>query len=396
MSRYLTKLINHFLKGKEIVTKYNRKNSYTIYSIDFMKNPKSVFKSKYGVMSYVDYYFAKYSIAIKDILQPLIVIIDYRTKNEIHLIPELCYLIGLSNEIKQDYYLMKEVSSVIKSSVKKRFDECKKMINAFNSNEKTKELINCYKISISSEPISITGKILNAGNMLLHKNDLGDRAKITIDDNYEIEKQLQSPLYCQPPLNEWVIFALKSDSKIVENFIELLMQVKSTFQYPMDMPIIIYVHGNEFFQWESQINNIKNYDSFQILLFIIPGTKENDKLYNELKKYTLNVIQCPSQIILSDTIAKAKNIKSVMHRLFIQIVAKLSGEPWVVNDMPFTDMPTMVCGIDSYDHFGGKIFGICSSLNKNFTRYASGCFEHKSSKENINSALLFGFKNVFI
>ena len=94
------KLINHFLKGKEIVTKYNRKNSYTIYSIDFMKNPKSVFKSKYGVMSYVDYYFAKYSIAIKDILQPLIVIIDYRTKNEIHLIQELCYLIGLSNEIK--------------------------------------------------------------------------------------------------------------------------------------------------------------------------------------------------------------------------------------------------------------------------------------------------------
>ena len=172
------------------------------------------------------------------------------------------------------------------------------------------------------------------------------------------------------------------------------MQVKSTFLYPMDMPLVSYVNGPEFFQWETQINNIKSFDSNQLLVFIIPGNKERNVLYNNLKKCTLNILQCPSQIVLTETITKAKNIKAVMNKLFIQMVAKISGEPWVINDIPFTDMPTMVCGIDTFDGQFNKVYGICSSINKNFTRYASGSFENKDHQENIRSAMNFGFKNV--
>ena len=163
------------------------------------------------------------------------------------------------------------------------------------------------------------------------------------------------------------------------------------------MPSIIYVVGNEYINWENHINNVKNFDSVQIILFLIPGSKGKSLLYNELKRYSLCTLQCPSQIILTETITKGKNIKTIMNRLFIQIVAKISGEPWTINDIPFTDMPTIVCGIDSYDKGTCKLMGICSSINKNFSRYASVCFERKpTDEENIKFALNLAFKNVFI
>jgi aubergine-like protein len=201
--------INNHLKSMVIVTKYNKNQTYIINSVDFSKTPKSLFNSKYGEITFFDYVSAKYNIQLKDFLQPLVLCKDKQSKNDIYLIPELCFLTGITQEIKQNYNLMKEIASVIKHSSKKKFDECKKLLQSFISSERTKDLCGLYKISISTEPIYISGKRLPAGELLLHKNEIGDREKIIIDDNFEIDRQLQTPLYSQPPLNNWrVLFSL--------------------------------------------------------------------------------------------------------------------------------------------------------------------------------------------
>ncbi len=55
----------------------------------------------------------------------------------------------------------------------------------------------------------------------------------------------------------------------------------------------------------------------------------------------------------------------------MQICAKVGGEPWAVDNLPFTNNPTMVVGLDSYNKGEHTILGCCSTLNRSFTRYAS-------------------------
>jgi aubergine-like protein len=55
----------------------------------------------------------------------------------------------------------------------------------------------------------------------------------------------------------------------------------------------------------------------------------------------------------------------------MQICAKIGGEPWAVDNMPFTKQPTMVVGLDVYNKNGQSIIGCCSTLNSTFTRYSS-------------------------
>jgi aubergine-like protein len=55
----------------------------------------------------------------------------------------------------------------------------------------------------------------------------------------------------------------------------------------------------------------------------------------------------------------------------MQICAKVGGEPWAIDKIPFTNIPTMVVGIDVYNKSGKAIIGCCATFNNTFTKYAS-------------------------
>ncbi len=55
----------------------------------------------------------------------------------------------------------------------------------------------------------------------------------------------------------------------------------------------------------------------------------------------------PSQMILSGTLRRGKNLTSIVSKILVQVSAKSAGgEPWVLENPPACDEPTMVCGID--------------------------------------------------
>lgn len=47
-------------------------------------------------------------------------------------------------------------------------------------------------------------------------------------------------------------------------------------------------------------------------------------------------------MILTSTISKSKGLRSILTKMIIQVVAKLGMIPWAINDLPFTDIPTMI------------------------------------------------------
>jgi aubergine len=79
-------------------------------------------------------------------------------------------------------------------------------------------------------------------------------------------------------------------------------------------------------------------------------------------------------VVLSNTISRGKNVRSICNKILIQICAKIGGEPWAISDMPFFDKPTMICGIDVYNKVGNSsrsIMAFTASINQRATKFWS-------------------------
>jgi hypothetical protein len=67
--------------------------------------------------------------------------------------------------------------------------------------------------------------------------------------------------------------------------------------------------------------------------------------------------------------------------------AKIGGEPWAIDQLPFTTEPTMVCAVESYDkkNLKNPIMAFCATYNNIFTKYVSLVREAKD--EDLNNLL---------
>ena len=79
-------------------------------------------------------------------------------------------------------------------------------------------------------------------------------------------------------------------------------------------------------------------------------------------------------MILTTTIQRDKGFRSVVTKLVIQVGAKLGFIPWAIDEIPFTDSPTMVIGIDSFGKIGsgsGLVMAMVATTEENMAKYWS-------------------------
>jgi aubergine-like protein len=140
----------------------------------------------------------------------------------------------------------------------------------------------------------------------------------------------------------------------------------------------------------------------QAVVLILPGAKGKAPLYDDLKRLLLKEIPVPSQVVLVNTISRGKNVRSICNKILIQICAKVGGEPWAVDDLPYFDAPTMVCGIDVFHKVGGgqkSVLAFCGSVNHRATRFWSAARvqdegqELSNGLESVMEEGLIEFKN---
>ena len=101
--------ISTALTGATVVTRYNQK-TYRVERVDFAMSPATTFDKNGEQVSYSEYYKTRYNETIKDPNQPLLINKDRKTGNEVALIPELCQLTGLTDAMRADFRLMKDLA----------------------------------------------------------------------------------------------------------------------------------------------------------------------------------------------------------------------------------------------------------------------------------------------
>ncbi len=162
------------LVGATVMTSYN-KRTYKVDEIDFNMSPRNTFSVQEVETSYVDYYKTKYDAKITDFNQPVLISIDKRTSMKFTLIPELCQATGLTDAMRANFNLMKEMGTITHADAKKRVQECRALIDSFSRNEKCKEEMEAWQMSIDSEPQILQGKKVDAGKMVMGKIGDGQR-----------------------------------------------------------------------------------------------------------------------------------------------------------------------------------------------------------------------------
>ena len=111
-----------------------------------------------------------------------------------------------------------------------------------------------------------------------------------------------------------------------------------------------------------------------MVVLLLPGTKARCPLYNDVKRFLLTEYPIPSQVVLTSTISKGKNLRSIVSKILIQMNAKVGGIPWAVDKLPFMTEPTMVCGMDVFHatSLGKKsVLALTASMNQTATTYWS-------------------------
>ena len=347
---------------------------YRITGVDFNQNPASKFETSSGVFkSFGEYYLEKYSIKIQDAKQPLLLHQDRRSQKKLYLIPELCAVTGLSEKQRNDFHLMQALAKITKPDAQKRLSEAAKLIELFYKNGETKTLMENWNIKISKESEDVPASKLEAGNMIMGKSNPNapNRQEFPLETTQDLERKTQTVMFSQPDLDKWALFCPIRDKDTCNNFLQTIQQCVQTFNYPMKQPRILFVQGNRFSDWLEQMNVLD--ETVQAAVFLLAGPKKNGQYYTEIKKLLIKDRPVPSQVVLIKTILAGKGLRSICNKILIQICAKIGGIPWTISNLPYTDKPTMMVGIDVYHKTTNQkkhsILAFCATVDRYFTKY---------------------------
>ncbi|XP_001603582.2 piwi-like protein Ago3 [Nasonia vitripennis] len=357
--------------GTSVLTRYNNR-TYKIDDIDWDKNPMLKFERKDEEISLFDYYKHHYNITIQDLKQPLLV---HRSKEKKTtgetvekvslLIPELCFLAGITDSIRSDFRITKDLSQVTKVSPEQRRQVIRKFIQQVNGNEVTKKLLADWGLEIDNDTLDLTGRVLDPeelvfGNDYKTKSPNADWGKVATN----------SKVLRTPNMPDWAVLCTQKNQRNCNDFVETLKGVCQKVNIRIGDPRLIFLKDDSTETYVSELRKVVK-NRLNMVVIIFPALRQ-DK-YSAVKKICCVETPVPSQVIISRTIAKPEKLKSVTEKIALQINCKLGGALWALKN-PFTN--AMVCGIDVF-HAGvgqgskGSVAAFIASLDKMLTSWHS-------------------------
>lgn len=399
--------IKKALIGHVVLTRYNNK-TYRIDDIDFDKNPQSTFKKSDVDISYAQYYKQQYGLEVKDMRQPLLITrVDVRLpgqKEKVEqvscFLPELCYLTGLTDEMRSQYTIMKDLAVYTKLAPHQRVTSYQKYIENINKNEKAKQKLLDWGLMLDSDPCKVTARILNKEIILF-----GQGKSFEIGPQADFSRNATSCQALEPTnLLNWVLVHVENDARVAESFEKNISQVSGPTGMriaPRKFELTIiswYLTSDIFFtarrlqlkndRTETYINEIKNIlkdKNIQMIVTIFPTLR--DDRYAAVKRLLCSDLPCPSQCINSKTLKNEAKNRSIVQKIILQMNCKLGGTLWGIK-IPLKQ--TMIVGIDTYHEANQKglsVSAFVASMNSSFTKWNSvPCVQKK--KEELTNGLI--------
>lgn len=372
------------LVGEIVLTRYNNK-TYRIDDINWDARPENKFPKEDGSeISYKQYLFDRYNVEVKDMAQPML-ISKPKAKDQkrgmtgnIILLPEFCAITGLSDELRANFSVMKDLAEHTRVSPASRVNTLEKFMNDMSTNQLAKQEMIGWNMSFDKKLVSMQGRAF-APEPMFQKNDRISYKQADADWSKETRGK---ELIAAVNLQKWILFCGPRDQQVASNFLQTLKRVCPPMGMQVADPKLVKLDNDDAKHYAMALKeNIKAPGSAgcQIVVCIVSNNKKDR--YDAIKKVCCVENPMPSQVLVQRTLSKEKMLMSVCTKVGIQLNCKLGGEVWGT-EIPLKSL--MVVGLDVYHDSltkGKSITGFVASMNKNLTRYFSTVIEQRSHQE---------------
>lgn len=379
--------VQQALIGAIVLTRYNNR-TYRVDDIVFDESPLSTFDMNGTPTTYVDYYKSHYNLDIRDHKQPLLVHVEDRViigqseKQRVTfcLIPELCNLTGLTDAMRGDMKLMRDIATITRVTPNQRMAALRKYCAEVAGNEKTREVLQGWGLRLAPEPLQMEARQLDeeevqfAGQRKFRAGPQADFGKYATSN--EVLKVVS--------LNNWLLMHTRQDGKFAAKFVDCMMTNSKPMGISVCRPQIEVLDGDTNEHWVRALRKCVGSPRLQIVVMICPTSR--DDRYAAIKKICCAELPIPSQVINSRTLSNDAKNRAIVQKIALQMNCKLGGSLWSVR-IPLVN--TMICGVDTYHdptHKADSVAALVASLNGVFTEWWSTAIL-QSKKEELGNGL---------
>jgi len=368
------------LLGCIVMTRYNNR-TYRIDDIEWNKNPTTRFESRNGSdMSFIEYYEGRYNRTIRDGKQPLLVSMPTLKEKRagasgpVLLIPELCFMTGLSDAQRADFNLMKAMGDYTRQDPAKRTQTLmgfSKRMSGTNIQAELKK----WNLRFNEDLVQLRARILKPEIIL----GAGSSKATYSHDNADWGNAFRNwKQWSVVSCSKWAVIYAQKDGAITQEFVNSMKKVSPSLGMVMGNPKMFELPDNRpatYIQHLDKVIDLKP----SIVMVVIPNNKGDH--YSVVKKKCCIDKPIPSQVMTATVLGKPKGLMSVATKVALQMNCKLGGEPWSVN-IPLKN--TMVIGYDTYHDSVQKnksVGALVASINGTFTKFVSTAEFHSSPTE---------------
>jgi aubergine len=368
------------LVGHIVMAKYGNFKCYRIEAILDGENPTMSFDTKEGSISYMEYFKTKYNILIKNTRQPLLKSFAEKGSKEIKLIPELCVLTGISEEIKRDYRAMNDIANFTRLEPGKRLEVSTVLSHRLANDRNCKVIGGEYNIQLDPKPIIVDGLRFDPEVIKVGERD-SDFVPVDRKGSFNIRGSILKSV----SIDNWMVLTTERDSVHRSQLIKTLVNKAGQIGLKLGTSVQLEYNPRNV---ESIIKSLSSGQYYPLPQLILVVVAPNDKkVYNEIKSSCALNLGIPTQCLKSSNITNAKKFDSIMSKLIIQIAVKTGSVAWR-NLHPVPDLPikTMVVGIDVFHDTVQKaksVMGFVASVHPQFTNYYNTTRIHEKSGQEI-------------
>ncbi|XP_058446425.1 protein argonaute-3 [Malaya genurostris] len=368
------------LLGAVILTRYNNK-TYRIDDILFDQNPTMTFQASGKDISYIQYYKQQYNIDIQDLKQPLLI---HRKERRVAgqdkpqemmmcLIPEICYLTGLTDEMRSDFKVMRDIAAFTRVSPNQRWNSMKQFCRNVNENREAREILEVWGLKLDMDPLIMQGRCFDEEKVIF------GNAQIGVGRNGDFNRAVTSNHMLQVVnIRNWLLIHTAKDIKIARSFMDCVDRSCRPMGIQIVPPQIEVLNSDRTEQYVQVLRTKINQDT-QIVVIICPTSR--DDRYAAIKRICCSEIPVPSQVINARTLSNEAKNRAIVQKIILQMNCKLGGTLWSIK-IPFNNV--MIAGIDTYHdpkQKSSSVSAFVASLNGEYTRwYSRACIQNKKEE----------------
>ena len=119
-------------------------------------------------------------------------------------------------------------------------------------------------------------------------------------------------------MQKWGIFYSQQDKAVFEVFMREFQQAMNSRNFDLNCgrPACFPIASQRWEDWHNELRS-KYQPDVSLIVCIIPGTKNNSPLYDQLKQLTFKDLPVVTQMALVSTLRKDRGVRSVINKILV-------------------------------------------------------------------------------